>query len=475
MDKNSPASVLLPKFERGLLRDEGEARDIFLKYGLPQKHSPCAEGWKYTPLNSLADRQLRLATDSASAKAGGTGGAEGAERLLADTLANSLANSLAKSASASLASELACFAESVTLLFIDGCLQDCYLQNSCLQNDHEGLQLTPYADLAPVDALEPMAALNLASRCESWKLVLAGEHPLVHIVSLASNDKLAGQDSASSKTTNSKTTNSKTTNSKTTSSKTVSSDTSLRLLQTRLRVEVASGSKAVIFQSSLQGAANCCTNDFLEIEVGEKASLEHVVLHSSSATSHCFTRTVVRLGSSAHYRHISSLRTSGVLRQGISVCLSGTASSCALHGGYRPKGCGHIDNSTEIVHAQADCVSDALYKGAIDDSGSGVFHGKIHVAQDAQGTRGYQMSRALLLSDKARAYHKPELEIYADDVKCSHGATIGSLDEEQMFYLRSRGIDVVSCERLLLEAFLCEALTCEREDCATALREHILS
>ena len=442
-DKTSDKTnmALLPKLPRGLLRESGEARNIFLKYGLPQKRSPCAEGWKYTPLNELANRSFRLPIiNEANAKslaglAGSEAGSAKEEKLLAALFANS--------SSASICARLAHFSNSKTLLFIDGRLQ----QSDRLFRDS---LLTAYAGLPTIDALQPMAALNLASRCESWKLMLSGENPLLHIISLTSSEARNGSASASA-----------------------SSD--LLLLQTRLRIEVAADSRATIFHSSLQGVANCCVNDFFEIDIGDRASLEHIVLHGSVASSFNFTRAVVRLGGSASYRHVSALRGGGLTRQGISVSLSGEGSSCALHGGYRPSGSGHIDNSTEIIHAQPGCVSDALYKGAIGESGVGVFHGKIYVAEYAQATEGYQMSRALLLSDKARAYHKPELEIYADDVKCSHGATVGALDEEQMFYLRSRGLSSDSCEELLLEAFLCEALTCERDDCAAALREHILS
>ena len=441
-DKTNTA--LLPKLPRGLLRASGEARDIFLKYGLPQKRSPCAESWKYTPLNELANRRLYLPiglpalddpnTAALAAFASSDAGSAQEASLLAEIFANS--------SSASICARLPHFSDNRILLFIDGSLQ----QSDRLFRDS---LLTAYAGLATIDALQPMAALNLASRCESWKLMLSGEEPMLHIISLASSDSRNGKDASAS--------------------------TDLLLLQTRLRIEVAAGSRATIFHSSLQGVDNCCANDFFEIDVGDGASLEHIVLHGSAASSFNFTRSVVRLGISARYRHVSALRGGGLTRQGILVSLSGEGSSCALHGGYRPSGSGHIDNSTEIIHAQPGCVSDALYKGAIGDSCVGVFHGKIYVAKDAQSTEGYQMSRALLLSNKARAYHKPELEIYADDVKCSHGATVGALDEEQMFYLRSRGLSADSCEQLLMEAFLCEALTCERDDSAAALREHILS
>jgi len=121
-------------------------------------------------------------------------------------------------------------------------------------------------------------------------------------------------------------------------------------------------------------------------------------------------------------------------------------------------GDGELGTTTVIDHAQPQCTSREVYKGVIDGNARAVFQGKIIVRPDAQKTDGYQLNRALLLSDTAEIDSKPELEIYADDVKCSHGATAGELDDDQLFYLRARGIDRESARNLLIAAFLADAI-----------------
>ena len=118
----------------------------------------------------------------------------------------------------------------------------------------------------------------------------------------------------------------------------------------------------------------------------------------------------------------------------------------------------HIDNTTFIDHAAGGSRSRQLFKTVLDDGARGVFQGRVLVRPDAQKTDAHQLSRALLLSRKAEMDGKPELEIYADDVRCSHGAAVGSLDQEPMFYLMSRGIDPATAYRMLVEAFAVEAI-----------------
>ncbi len=408
---SAPASaVLLPELPAGLLRDKGEARDLFLRHGLPQRGSPAAERWKYTLLGKMAGTRLHLPHEGQ------------ADSKITNTIANKR-------------DEIERFPEASLLLFVDGRLQD----------HARAPNITPYAGLPRVTADQPLAALNVGSRCEAWRVVLDEGTPFLHVLFLASET----DDAVSSPLH------------------------SLALLQTRLRIEVASGSTTLV--QSREFAVPCWSNDLIEFEVAEGAHCEHVVLQAQSEGSCGFSRTLVRIAEKGSYAHISALRGEGLTRQEVSVALEGVEASCKLHGGYRARGKGHIDNDTEIFHNRARCTSDALYKGVLEDAGRGVFHGKIFVAQEAQETQGYQMSRALLLSERAQAYHKPELEIYADDVKCSHGATIGALDEEQMFYLRSRGIAQAQAEALLLEAFLTEALCCQQKTCAEALQAHMQS
>jgi Fe-S cluster assembly protein SufD len=129
-----------------------------------------------------------------------------------------------------------------------------------------------------------------------------------------------------------------------------------------------------------------------------------------------------------------------------------------LNGLYVAKGHQHIDNHTTIDHAKPACTSRELYKGILDDTSTGVFNGKIVVRKDAQKTNARQTNKNLLLSKNAGINTTPQLEIFADDVKCTHGATIGQLNEEELFYLRSRGIDKDAARMLLTYAFASELL-----------------
>src|SRR5439155_13490905 len=135
------------------------------------------------------------------------------------------------------------------------------------------------------------------------------------------------------------------------------------------------------------------------------------------------------------------------------VLLDGEGCEATVNGLYMASGRQHIDNFTVIDHAKPRCASHELYKGILNDQAHGVFNGKIFVRQDAQKTDAKQTNKVLLLSDDAVINTKPQLEIFADDVKCTHGATVGQLDTDAIFYLRSRGIDLESARGLLTYAF----------------------
>ena len=129
-----------------------------------------------------------------------------------------------------------------------------------------------------------------------------------------------------------------------------------------------------------------------------------------------------------------------------------------LYGLYLLKGKQHVDNHTLIDHKKPNCYSNELYIGIMDGKSTGVFNGKVHVRKDAQKTNAYQSNKNILLTDDATINTKPQLEIYADDVKCSHGATTGQLDRESLFYLRSRGIGEEKARSMLLAAFTREII-----------------
>jgi len=160
----------------------------------------------------------------------------------------------------------------------------------------------------------------------------------------------------------------------------------------------------------------------------------------------------------------------GFIRNNINVLMDDEYCEVALYGLYTTDGVQHVDNHTVIQHAKPNCTSTQKYKGILDDQSKGVFDGKVLVKKDAQKSNAYQSNNNILLTDEAKINSKPQLEIYADDVKCSHGATTGQLDKEAMFYLRSRGIDENEARMMLMYAFAAEIIKTIKID---SLRERI--
>ncbi|MBT3359781.1 MAG: Fe-S cluster assembly protein SufD [Rhodospirillales bacterium] len=223
----------------------------------------------------------------------------------------------------------------------------------------------------------------------------------------------------------------------------------------RILIVAEKESQAEIIESHV-GAGAYWANPVSEVEVGEAATVRHIKVQADSlaATHLAYTRVIVATAG----RYDSFVMTTGAAlsRSEIDVVLDGEDAKCRLNGVYMLQGSQHSDISTTIDHAKPRCDSDETYKGVLDGNSRGIFQGKIHVAPDAQQTNGNQLSRAILLSDGAEMNAKPELEIYADDVKCSHGATTGELDDDSMFYLRARGIPEDTARHLLIRAFIGE-------------------
>jgi Fe-S cluster assembly protein SufD len=166
----------------------------------------------------------------------------------------------------------------------------------------------------------------------------------------------------------------------------------------------------------------------------------------------------VHVAAGAYYNNVLLQRGSSPVRNETDIVLAGEQAQTAVIGAMLLRGSEHGDTTTRITHQAAHCSSRQIQRTVLNDKARGVFQGKICVAKDAQKSDGYQLSRALLLSDQAEMDAKPELEIYADDVKCSHGCTVGDLDEDAMFYLRTRGLDEGQARALLIEAFVAEML-----------------
>jgi Fe-S cluster assembly protein SufD len=200
------------------------------------------------------------------------------------------------------------------------------------------------------------------------------------------------------------------------------------------------------------------SDSITEISLGAGAVLRHCKVQDESREAFHIAATGVRLAEGAHYDSFVFSVGGRLARNEIHVALEGRRAQCRLNGAYLGRGEQIIDHTTVIDHISPETASKELYKGVLDGRARGVFQGRITVRPNAQKTDGQQMNRALLLSDKAEINSKPELEISADDVKCSHGATAGELDDASLFYLRSRGIPEAEARRLLVEAFLNEVI-----------------
>jgi Fe-S cluster assembly protein SufD len=163
-------------------------------------------------------------------------------------------------------------------------------------------------------------------------------------------------------------------------------------------------------------------------------------------------------GRDSHFVSFSFATGGDLSRTNIVTLLDGDGCGATLNGLYMLDGVQHCDHQTRIEHAKPNCYSREVYKGILDGASHGVFNGKVYVRPEAQKTDGKQTNNTLLLSERARVDAKPQLEIFADDVKCTHGATVGRIDELALFYMKSRGIPAAEARRLLTYAFAAEVL-----------------
>ncbi|NJM94128.1 MAG: SufD family Fe-S cluster assembly protein [Cytophagales bacterium] len=164
-----------------------------------------------------------------------------------------------------------------------------------------------------------------------------------------------------------------------------------------------------------------------------------------------------------------------IIRNNLNLVLDEEHIETNMYGLYLLDGDQHVDNHTMVDHRKAHCNSNELYKGIMMERATGVFNGKIFVRQDAQKTNAFQSNRNILLSKEAKVDTKPQLEIWADDVKCSHGCTVGQMDEEQLFYLRARGMSKDSARALLLQAFAADALSLVKNQAVLEYVQHKIS
>lgn len=195
-------------------------------------------------------------------------------------------------------------------------------------------------------------------------------------------------------------------------------------------------------------------NSVSEVYVENNAECWHYNIQSAALNSRHITHTAAAQKADSRYHHYNfTLPHASLVRNNLSVALNGSNTETNMQGLYLATNNQHVDNHTFVDHLVPHCNSNELYKGVLLDNANGVFTGKIHVHRDAQKTNAFQQNNNLLLSTKANINSQPQLEIYADDVKCSHGFTVGQFSEESLFYLRARGIGEHAAKTLLVNAF----------------------
>jgi Fe-S cluster assembly protein SufD len=200
------------------------------------------------------------------------------------------------------------------------------------------------------------------------------------------------------------------------------------------------------------------TNQVMEVVVERDAHVEYYKIQNDARHANQVSTTHFRQTGKSYVHTVTISLNGGIVRNNLNMVMEAEYSESHLYGLYLQKGKSHVDNHTVVDHVKPNCLSNEFYKGILDDTSSGVFNGKIFVQPDAQKTNAYQSNKNILLSDGASVNTKPQLEIFANDVKCSHGCTIGQLDEEGLFYLRSRGISEKLSRSLLLHGFVIDLL-----------------
>jgi Fe-S cluster assembly protein SufD len=227
-----------------------------------------------------------------------------------------------------------------------------------------------------------------------------------------------------------------------------------RMTHPRIIVQLGENSRCTLIEHYVGGESiESFTNSVVTIVAAPGACMRHYRLQQESAKTFHISNVRARLARDARYRIHEIALGASLGRTDLTALLEGPGADAQLYGLFTPAGSQHLDNYTRIEHVAPHTTSSEEYRGIADGRGRGVFNGKVKVHPDAQKTDARQLSRNLLLSPTAEIDTKPELEIYANDVKCSHGATTGQLDAASLFYLRSRGLDMTEARALLLRAF----------------------
>jgi Fe-S cluster assembly protein SufD len=379
------------------------AFDVFAKEGLPHRR---VEEWKYTDLRALMRDAKPLASppDAAAKAAAKTAGA-----LLRDIEARRFV--FVDGAFVAELSDIANLEAGLTLRS----LADALSGNDPALTAHLG-KLAPGSDVA--------VALNTALMGDGAVIRIAAGSTIarpLHLLFVASEKAAA---------------------------------TFVRSL-----VVVEEGARAMLIESH-EGPAGSDyqVNAALELFVGDRAHVDHVKIITEGSDALHVSTLAAAIGAKARFNSFTFTSGGAVVRNQLFLKFDGEGTVAAIRGATLLKGRQHADTTLVASHAARDCQSREVFKTVLDDEAHGVFQGRIIVRPLAQKTDAKMMTRALLLSERAEADSKPELEIFADDVQCGHGATAGALDDELKFYLMARGIPAAEAEALLIQAFLGEAI-----------------
>jgi len=239
--------------------------------------------------------------------------------------------------------------------------------------------------------------------------------------------------------------------------------------QPRIKIIVENNIKAKIIEI-FESNISSIVNTVIEIDVNSGARLDYYKIQTENLNSFHIGRTHIYLHEKSHVQTFTLSKGSLLARSDINIIFKGEQASCDLYGLSYSKSRQHLDHHTVIDHAVGHCKSNEFYRSILEDKSRVVFNGKVIVREGASQTEASQANHNILLSSDAEIDTKPELEIYHDDVKCTHGATIGQLDEESLFYLRSRGLDEETSRNILIHAFGNKVLQCISDE---AMRERL--
>jgi Fe-S cluster assembly protein SufD len=250
----------------------------------------------------------------------------------------------------------------------------------------------------------------------------------------------------------------------------LSSDDNLQVTQRNLIIAEAASRVKILFCDHTLTSATFLYNTVTEFFVGEDARIDFYTIQNHHNQSTTINSTFFRQERNSALATGTFSLHSGLIRNNLKVTFNGDHSEASINGISFTDKKQHVDNFVLVEHASPNCTSNQLYKNVLNDESSGAFAGRIHVARDAQQTNAFQRNNNILLTDKAKMQTKPQLIIDADDVKCSHGATVGQIDEDALFFLRARGIGEADARMMLMNAFANEVI---RKITIPALRDNM--